>query len=180
MEISYIMRCTTGFKEMSLKLLEAARFSLAWSLLLFSSVSCWGNKKIDNAEQKYNDHTNVQVVVEAHSEGKVGASVVIDVEPGWHIYAEDPGDVGMPTKFWFEDDKVRNVRIEWPKFSRTSVQLGKKVFKSNTYKGVTRFPITFEMVDDTTKQLQLNVSYAVCGEMCIPVQHVLNLEIPAS
>ena len=163
---------------MNLKFLKGTRFALAWGLLLFSSVSCWGSKEADNLDNAYDDHAKVQVVVESYSESKMSLSVAIDVESGWHIYAEDPGDVGMPTKFWFEDDGIKDLHVTWPEFSRTSVQLGEKVFRSNIYKGVTHFPITFTLLNDTEKQLQLHVSYAVCGEMCIPVSRAFTVEIP--
>lgn len=173
----YIMSVQLRFKVMELKFFKLTRLPITLGLLLCSSMSCWGTRDAGNGKV-YEDHADVQVVIESYSKGKMLTSVIIDVETGWHIYAKDPGDVGMPTKFWFEGDKVKNMRVKWPKFSKTSIQLGKKEFKSNVYKGTTRFPISFKITDETAQQLQLYVSYAVCGEMCIPVNRVLTIEIP--
>lgn len=45
---------------------------------------------------------------------KIG--IYFELQPGWHIYAEDPGDAGMPTQVeWNVPKSVSLGQSEWPK-----------------------------------------------------------------
>ena len=104
----------------------------------------------------------------------VSAVVILDIQSGWHIYASDPGDVGMPTKFWFDSPNARKLKVFWPKFREEFDKIGGKVLRSNIYEGTVAFPITFE-VSNKSDSVPLNVSFAVCGKACLPKKVSLNI-----
>lgn len=63
-------------------------------------------------------HAEVELVADAGSVppgGEFRAGVRFKLEPGWHIYGQDPGDAGMPTRVkWQLPDGVTAGPLEWP------------------------------------------------------------------
>ena len=104
----------------------------------------------------------------------VSAIVILDIQSGWHIYASDPGDVGMPTRLWFDGRHARSLEVFWPKFREEFDKIGGKVLKSNIYEGTVAFPIVFK-VSGKYDSVPLSVSFAVCGESCIPKKVSLDI-----
>jgi DsbC/DsbD-like thiol-disulfide interchange protein len=101
--------------------------------------------------------------------------VALKLEPGWKTYWRTPGDSGVPPRFDFsKSDNVEAVTILWPapmKFDdgagghslgyQKRVLLPLRIVSKNADK-----PIT----------LRLDLSYAVCEKLCVPVEASLELE----
>ncbi len=150
---------------------------LLWSLssCVFATASC-----SERNDSLYDNHVNVKVLVGAVTPNKVSVAVMCEVQPGWHIYAKDPGDTGMPTRFWIEGSNTKSLNVHWPKFSKVSEAIPGRVLESNVYEGTVVFPITFTVLKGSESPLlHLHVGFAVCGEVCIPQERRLEITLPS-
>ena len=145
-------------------------------LLLLSGIPCcacaaYTGTAVDSYS---NDHFTINARVGSVTSTTVNAIIMLDIQKGWHIYASDPGDVGMPTRLWFDDTTASDLDVFWPKFVKSFDKVGSKVLKSNIYEGTVAFPITFKIAYHPN-QVQLHMSFAVCGEACIPKKVSLDI-----
>lgn len=104
--------------------------------------------------------------------------LLFQLDPGWHIYWENPGDSGEPPKVeWQLPSGYEAGPIRWP----TPIRLGSGSVVDYGYEGevalmaavagprktgLTSFPVAAE------------VRYIVCREICIPGKAHLTAEIP--
>ncbi|MCU7611411.1 protein-disulfide reductase DsbD domain-containing protein [Anaplasma capra] len=126
---------------------------------------------------KYLNHVNTKAAVGSVTGNVVSAAVTFDIESGWHICAQEPGDTGMPTVFSFESEEVTKHNVHWPKHSEVTDKANGKTLNSRVYSGTVVFPVTFEIAEGV-KQVRLNVSFAACGPSCIPQSRILALDVP--
>ncbi|MGN7678633.1 MAG: protein-disulfide reductase DsbD domain-containing protein [Anaplasma sp.] len=127
---------------------------------------------------EYVDHVNTKVLVGSVTDNTVDVVVVFNIQDGWHIYAQNPGDTGMPTVFSFDDGEVKMHKVHWPEHSETQDEVDGKVMKSNVYSGTVAFPITLEVVEGT-QRIKLRTSFSACGPLCIPQRRSLTVDLPA-
>ena len=107
--------------------------------------------------------------------GQVLAGLHIRLEPGWKTYWRSPGDSGVPTLVdWAGSDNVSVAGLSWP----TPERLVISGFQSFVYQNEVVLPLKMK-VDDANKPVRLaaNVDYAVCKEICVPLQTSLDLEL---
>ncbi len=113
--------------------------------------------------------------------GKTKVAVHFDIEPGWHIYAKEPGDAGLPTKVaWSSLPGVRFGPLEWPAHQafldpgdiRTFGYSGSLVLASDvTYaarESVPEIPVS------------AHVEWLACREICLPGKADLTMSIPVN
>jgi DsbC/DsbD-like thiol-disulfide interchange protein len=97
----------------------------------------------------------------------VRAGIEIRLAPGWKTYWRYPGDSGVPPRFDFAGSQnVKSVDVAWPAPHRFSDESGITI----GYKDDVVFPLHI-VPQDTAKPvlLRLQVDYAVCEKICIPV-----------
>jgi DsbC/DsbD-like thiol-disulfide interchange protein len=95
------------------------------------------------------------------------AGIHIKMQPGWKTYWRKPGDGGIAPHFdWSGSGNVKTVSVLYPVPHRfedgysTSIGYEKEVV----------FPLLVEPEEPGRPvELQLNVSYAICGKLCVPV-----------
>ena len=119
-------------------------------------------------------HSAVRLLAGSRSGAVLLGGIAVQLKPGWHTYWRTPGDSGVPPRFDFsKSDNVEAVTVLWPapkKFDDGSggtsigyldqVVLPLRIVAKNADKPVT---------------LRVDVNYAVCEKLCIPVQ--ANLEL---
>ncbi|MDB2682828.1 protein-disulfide reductase DsbD family protein [Alphaproteobacteria bacterium] len=104
------------------------------------------------------------------------ASMNIELDEGWHTYAMNPGEVGLPPRFeWLENSKnVGSVSINYPKHEEFE-EFG---FKVNGYKNEATFPIYIHPKDESLPvTFDLTAYIMICNEICIPETLHAMLEI---
>ena len=101
----------------------------------------------------------------------------IRLEPGWHTYWRSAGVGGIPPHFsWAGSQNLRTARIDWPVPRRFSLYGN----ESYGYQDEVVLPITV-LLERAGEPLsvRLDLAYAVCDEMCVPVRAELTLDVPA-
>ena len=127
-------------------------------------------------------HANVELIAEQNSLplGKpLWVGLLFRLDPGWHIYWQNPGDSGEPPKVqWQLPPGMSAGAIRWPQ----PIRLGSRTVVDYGYEGqvLLMAPIkgptaggSFSMSD-----LAADVKYIVCREMCIPGKAHLVLALP--
>ncbi|WP_334414135.1 protein-disulfide reductase DsbD domain-containing protein [Anaplasma bovis] len=128
---------------------------------------------------KDKEHASVDVLVGAIDETTVEGAVHFKIQDGWHIYAADPGDTGVATTISLEGSKVLWYDIHWPKHEVDVLKIGKKTFTSNVYTSSVAFPFVAKF-ESGTKEIKVELQFAVCGETCIPTKKTLALDVSKS
>ncbi len=109
-------------------------------------------------------------------------AIVLTTQPDWHIYWQNPGDAGSPTKFNFhlpEGFKVETAEFPLPtKFTQPGdiVAYG--------YTGTTVFLATItppkNLPAGEQVKLAVDASWLCCKSVCVPGSAKLSLELPAA
>jgi thiol:disulfide interchange protein DsbD len=106
------------------------------------------------------------------------ASILFELEEGWHIYAKEPGDAGLPTKVaWSAPEGIVLGALEWPA-PQTFAESGD--IKTYGYTGavVLASTLTTPMDAATAITLQAKVTWLACKEICLPGSAALELTLP--
>jgi DsbC/DsbD-like thiol-disulfide interchange protein len=110
-----------------------------------------------------------------HADGFRRAGVEIRLNPGWHTYWRYPGDAGVPPQFDFGDSvNIAAVHVLWPAPHRIP-EHGLSVigYTSDVVLPLRVAPLR----PDQPVKLHLKLDYAVCQNICVPVQAVAELEL---
>lgn len=95
--------------------------------------------------------------------------------PKWKIYWRSPGDAGFPPRpDWSASQGARNMTLEWPLPTRFTFY-GLETFG---YGDEIVLPIRLDRTTDPA-QIRLELFYAACAEICVPVEASLALDLPA-
>ena len=114
----------------------------------------------------------------------VYVAVIQDIDPDWHTYWINPGDVGQATHFdWSPPPGVQIGQPVWPLPGRILTVAGEDRFSSYAYEGrvVTPIPVAvpaFARVG-TSLPIRLTATFFVCSDtLCVPETAQLSLELP--
>jgi len=106
----------------------------------------------------------------------VRAGIEIKLDPGWHTYWRDPGDTGVPPTFDFSGShNVKSAKVLWPAPESFPDGAG-----GTSIGYVDHVILPVRVAPDTAAKhsvLHLKLNYAVCGDMCIPVEAHLQLAL---
>ena len=96
------------------------------------------------------------------------AGVLIELEPNWKTYWRVPGDTGIPPQFdWTGSKNNGAIEVGYPVPSRFQDAGGEAI----GYHDQVLFPLSVKPEKpDEMVHLQLNMFFAVCNEICIPVK----------
>lgn len=114
-----------------------------------------------------------------------GFEVVIN--DGWKIYAPDNSGktnfIGAPPSFNLTNSQNINIAKTQPTFPTAYIekeQIGDETIEYSAYKEKIIIPLEIEVVDlDKKVNLEIEVNYALCKDICIPVSQKFSLEVPA-
>ncbi|MGH7900271.1 MAG: protein-disulfide reductase DsbD domain-containing protein, partial [Thermodesulfobacteriota bacterium] len=106
--------------------------------------------------------------------------VLFEIDPTWHISWKNPGDSGLPTSVSFSFPEGFTVgELEWP-IPIVFKQPGGIV--DYGYKGsillLAEVKSSLKLSEATTININADVSWTSCSEICIPGKANLDLEIP--
>jgi DsbC/DsbD-like thiol-disulfide interchange protein len=121
------------------------------------------------------DHSAARLFQVRTQHGAWNAGLEITLAEGWKTYWRLPGDSGVPPQFdWSRSTNLAAVAIGWPAPRRFSDAAGETI----GYHDRIVLPLR---VDPANPQkpvgLALSLFYAVCKDICIPVQEELAVEI---
>ncbi|MDX2112713.1 MAG: protein-disulfide reductase DsbD family protein [Alphaproteobacteria bacterium] len=104
--------------------------------------------------------------------------LVLDHEPGWHSYWENPGEAGIPTTLnWQLPDGFSASAIDWP----LPKQVREGPLLVHSYYGQFLLPVTLtvpDALDADSITLALTADWLVCKDICIPETAELSLTLP--
>ncbi len=104
------------------------------------------------------------------------AGIEIRLDPGWKTYWRYPGDTGIPPTFDFSGSQnVKSAAVEWPAPEQFSDGAGGH---SIGYVGDVILPLKVTPANAAMPStLHVNLSYAVCGTLCVPAKAALDLTL---
>ena len=114
--------------------------------------------------------------------GTTRIGVSFDVEEGWHIYAKEPGDAGLPTTIqWVVPHGIRVGALQWP---TPQEFLDPGNIRTFGYAGavVLSSPLTTssQAVALHTVPIHAQVEWLACKALCVPGSAELDLVLPIS
>jgi DsbC/DsbD-like thiol-disulfide interchange protein len=127
-------------------------------------------------------HSAVRLIVGSPTEQGVRrvfrAGVEITLEPNWKTYWRYPGDSGIPPRFDFSaSTNLKDVQVAWPAPLRFSDGAGMSI----GYLNRVIFPLRITAQDPKSPVVvRLRVDYAVCENLCVPVQAEMELALDAA
>ncbi len=100
-----------------------------------------------------------------------------ELEEEWKTYWKSPGGGGFPQKIiWNNSSNVKDIKILWPEPIEFEI-LG---LKSIGYKDKVVFPLIVDIKDNQKQtNLNLNINYLVCRDICIPGNVDIFLDLPS-
>lgn len=116
-----------------------------------------------------------QLTVEPGATPRVGVRFTID--PGWHIYGRDPGDVGLPTQLAWTIDGATAGAIHWPEpVAFPDPALG---ITTHGYADTVHLASALELGpwSDAVRMARVDVQFLACREVCIPGKLTLAQDI---
>ena len=106
----------------------------------------------------------------------LAAAIEIVMDEGWKTYWRSPGEGLPPTLDWSASANVAEATVLWPAPSRLSQGQGVTLVG---YEREVVLPVLVKATDANLPiGLKLAISYGVCSDICIPLEAVLELEIP--
>jgi len=102
--------------------------------------------------------------------------VLFDIDPGWHIYWKYPGETGLPTKIEFDiPDGYQAGGIIWPIPSAYNKTDGGTDFGYESSVMLwTNIKVPSNVQIDKSANIETQVSWISCKEICIPGKATLN------
>jgi DsbC/DsbD-like thiol-disulfide interchange protein len=94
------------------------------------------------------------------------AGLRIVLAEGWKTYWRMPGEAGIPPQFSWQSSRPMSVEVEFPLPSRFSDASGETV----GYVDEVVFPFLVRTTADAPLDLDLDLFFAVCRDVCIPAQ----------
>lgn len=111
--------------------------------------------------------------------GPVRVTVRISVEPGWHIYAGDPGGIGLPTEVrWRGPAGLVVEGTDWPRAEWKELPGG----GARVYQGEVEVVSTLRtppgLRPGEVLEVAAELAWGACREVCIPQRSRLLLRLP--
>lgn len=105
------------------------------------------------------------------------SGIYIKMQEGWKTYWRVPGDGGVPPSFdWSGSENLEATQVMMPLPHRFIDENGEGI----GYKSEVVFPVDVKPIDpDKPVRLSLNMFYAVCNDICVPVQAQVKVNIDA-
>lgn len=112
-----------------------------------------------------------------NADGGFVAGLEIVLPDGWKTYWRNPGDAGgvPPELDWSGSENVADTTLIYPAPQRFKDSTGETI----GYEGRVVMPVLVKPLDPARGMvLQVRFHYGLCGEICIPVDETLTLDVP--
>lgn len=107
--------------------------------------------------------------------------LVFEMDPGWHIYWQNPGDAGIPPKLIWDDSSTIQApqvgEIRWPVPELLPIVDGEIMDYGYSDKVVLPFSVTLPEAGPEVITLSGTVEYLICENICIPERAVVKTEV---
>ena len=112
--------------------------------------------------------------------GTTRVGVLFHIQEGWHIYAKEPGDAGLPTKIaWFGPWGATFGPLVWPK-PQAFIDPGDIKTFGYTGAAVLSSDLSLSSTVKATVRVKARVKWLACKEACVPGSAELELTLPVS
>ena len=119
-----------------------------------------------------------QTSIQPGGHSRIG--ILFELEKGWHIYARDPGDAGMPTKV--EWAPVNGVSFGFLRYPPVEEFLDPGEIKTHGYTGAavltTPIVVNRSVAAGTNLTLKAHAEWLACRDICLPGSADLILRLP--
>ncbi len=156
---------------------------LLLAVLCGLALSCGPNRPMADAPQVH--HAQVELLADPATVRANGTpswlGVHFKLDPGWHIYWQNPGDSGQPPEILWKsrNDKSAFLRMQWPRPERLN-STGASLMDYG-YRDDVLLLIPVSMPPEMTNaNLSAEAKYLICREVCIPEKADLRLALPAA
>ena len=152
------------------------RAALGLAAIALASSLITAARAQDSSPWQRDGHSAVRLLAGSRSGAVLMGGIAFQLQPGWKTYWRTPGDSGVPPRFDFsKSENVEAVTVLWPapmKFDdgaggyslgyHNQIVLPLRIVAKNADKPVT---------------LRVDINYAVCEKLCIPVEASAELAI---
>jgi DsbC/DsbD-like thiol-disulfide interchange protein len=138
--------------------------------------------EIDASPWQEFSHSRLRLLSAAglYYQGKpvLAAAIEIELDDGWKTYWRSPAEGMPPTMDWNASGNLAEAKVLWPAPSRLQAAGGAA---SVGYERQLLLPVLVAARDKGQPiNLNLAISYGICGDVCIPVEAVLRLDMPTT
>lgn len=113
--------------------------------------------------------------------GQIWLGLRFQMEKGWHVYWENPGDSGEPPKIrWQVPAGFHIGAIEWPAPEKLTAPAIVDYGYQNEVLLFAPMSVPASLRDGGSVTVSANVNWLVCREMCIPGKAQLSLTLPVN
>ena len=142
------------------------------------SVSALANAGDEPTREFSSPYTSLRLMNAGEQAGVWHSGVYITMQKGWKTYWRVPGDGGVPPSFdWSGSENVATTTVMMPLPHRFTDENGEGI----GYKTEVVFPVDVKPQDPSRPvMLDLKIFYAVCNDICVPVQARVKVGIDAS
>ena len=158
-----------------IKVINLLKIAIILALGLFSSAGY--SLSSDWAISEKSKVRLISPMTASNNNNQLILALEYELEEEWKTYWKSPGGGGFPQKIiWNNSSNVKDIKILWPEPIEFEI-LG---LKSIGYKDKVIFPLIVD-IEDNQKQtnLNLNINYLVCRDICIPGNADIFLDLPS-
>ncbi len=158
-----------------IKVINLLKIAIIFALGLFSTAGY--SLSSDWAISEKSKVRLISPMTASNNNNQLILALEYELEEEWKTYWKSPGGGGFPQKIiWNNSSNVKDIKILWPEPIEFEI-LG---LKSIGYKDKVIFPLIVD-IEDNQKQtnLNLNINYLVCRDICIPGNADIFLELPS-
>jgi DsbC/DsbD-like thiol-disulfide interchange protein len=121
------------------------------------------------------EHAELRLLAPAPDlNGEIEGGIEIRMKEGFKTYWRNPGDSGVPPRFDFSASQaIGIVEVHFPFPKAFDDGAGGKIWG---YAGRVIFPFSARIMPVGRPVLRLNLDFAVCGTLCIPLNGILSLD----
>jgi suppressor for copper-sensitivity B len=116
---------------------------------------------------------------ENNSQKKLIVGVKLILPEGWKTYGIDDSGMGSPPQFDFsQSTNYKSYTASFPPALIGEEKIGNEIIKYSYYKDTVIFPININLADfNQPANINLNLDFAVCKDVCVPVSQNLSLNV---
>ena len=145
------------------------RAALGFAAIVLVSSPAIEARAQDASQWQRDGHSAVRLLAGSRSGAVLLGGIAFQLQPGWKTYWRTPGDSGVPPRFDFsKSDNIEAVTVLWPAPAKFDDGAGGH---SMGYHDGVVLPLRIVAKNlDKPVTLRVDVNYAVCEKICIPVQ----------
>ena len=159
------------------KALNISKIPLILAILLALLISTKYSLAV-SSDWVVNDKSKVRLIsakTSIDNSNNILLALEYQLEKDWKTYWKSPGGGGFPQKImWNNSQNIENIKIDWPTPKEFEI-LG---LTSLGYEEKVIFPLEIKLKDkNQIADININVNYLVCKNICIPGNANLFLEL---